>query len=91
MAVPIYPGANLAMVAAPAQNRGMGRKRSLDRHAENWPVRIPIAIANVLDELGKRNATSAATEARRLIREGLEREGLWPPKTPEQSRVKKQD
>ena len=69
------------MLMTVKHNLGMGRKRkprSADRHAGSWPVRIPLELAAVLDALGKRNATNAATEARRLIREGLERQGLWP-------------
>lgn len=50
-----------------------------DRHKPNRMMRINKAIAAQLDSLAKRNATSAAQEANRLIREGLERLGLWPP------------
>jgi hypothetical protein len=71
----------VAMSAVATENRRMGRKRKPrtgDRHAGNWPVRIPLQLAELLETLGKRNVTNAATEARRLIREGLQREGLFP-------------
>lgn len=45
-------------------------------------MRISEPLAVVLDELADRNLTTPPAEANRLIREGLERLGLWPPKDP---------
>lgn len=42
-------------------------------------MRIRERLAEILDGLAERNATSAPEEANRLIREGLEKLNLWPP------------
>jgi hypothetical protein len=66
----------------------MKDQRKGDRHRPSRMMRISERLAEVLDDLGERNATSAPSEANRLIREGLERAGLWPPPDPQPKRRK---
>lgn len=56
-----------------------GRPRSKDRHKPGRQVRIRQALVVQVDKLAERNATTPPEEVNRLIREGLERAGLWPP------------
>jgi hypothetical protein len=42
-------------------------------------------IYEALERLVERNSSDLTEEANRLIRQGLEREGLWPPPPPAQS------
>ena len=46
-------------------------------------MRMPQRFAEVLDVLAKQHETTWPLEAKRLIREGLERAGLWPPPEPD--------
>jgi hypothetical protein len=57
----------------------MGDTRKGDRHKPSRMMRISERLAELLDGLAERNVSSAPAEANRLIREGLERMGLWPP------------
>lgn len=57
---------------------GMADRKN-DRHKPSRMMRIAERLAEVLDELAERNATTAPAEANRLIREGLEKLGMWPP------------
>lgn len=65
------------------RHRGINSPRAIAKRLGPKPrrylsVKIPFGVRDTISELAARNATNAATEARRLIREGLEREGLWP-------------
>lgn len=51
-----------------------------DRHKPRALVGIPGALIEVIDALVARHLTDRTAEVVRLVREGLEREGLWPPK-----------
>lgn len=54
--------------------------RKRDRHLPARQVRIREEFAAILEQLGERNLSGITEEANRLIRQGLEREGLWPAK-----------
>lgn len=43
------------------------------------PVRIKPALDAQVQKLADRNASTVPIEVNRLVREGLVREGLWPP------------
>jgi hypothetical protein len=72
----------VAMGAPAATIDGMADARKGDRHRPSRMMRISERMAEILDKLAERNDTSAAAEANRLIREGLERLNLWPPPDP---------
>ncbi len=52
--------------------------KDADRHKPSRHVRIKVQLAEQLDRLALRNATSTPDEVNRAVRELLEREGLWP-------------
>lgn len=58
--------------------------RSKDRHLQKpFQLRIHPAVWSQLVKLTERNASKLTTEIQIAIREKLEREGLWPPPSPE--------
>ncbi len=63
-----------------ATKKDKPKSRNGDRHKPSRHVRVHHALAEALDRLATRNATTAPQEANRAIRELLEKEGLWPPK-----------
>ena len=65
-------------MTTPQKKSSAGRKKA-DRHKPSRHIRVTERLARQLDVLADRNATSAPVEANRLIREGLEQLGLWPP------------
>jgi hypothetical protein len=50
-----------------------------DRHKPRRMIGLPEPLAAQLEVLAKRKLTRISAEAVRIIREALEREGLWPP------------
>jgi hypothetical protein len=58
------------------------RKRGRPAGQGTRPIRIAEPLAKVLDQMASDKFMSATMEANRLIREGLEREGRWPPQPP---------
>jgi hypothetical protein len=52
-----------------------------DRHKPSRQVRLKKVLADRLEVLADRNATSVPDEVNRAVRELLQREGLWPPPT----------
>jgi hypothetical protein len=50
-----------------------------DRHLPRRMIGLPEPLAAQLEVLAKRKLTRISAEAVRIIREALEREGLWPP------------
>lgn len=67
------------IVTMKPENKKPGRPRSKDRHKPGRQVRIRQALIVLVDKLAERNATTPPEEINRLVREGLERAGLWPP------------
>lgn len=61
--------------------RDTGDRRKGDRHKPGRQIRVRQALLSALDALAERNATSPPEETNRAIRELLEREGFWPPKS----------
>jgi len=59
--------------------RRRGRPAAKSRHKPAWQPRVHHDIAEQLQQLAERNRTDRTTEAERLLREGLEAVGLWPP------------
>ncbi|HTU22502.1 MAG TPA: hypothetical protein VMG10_30975 [Gemmataceae bacterium] len=55
------------------------KKKSSDRHKPSTQVRLNIRLAEQLEKLAERNATSVTQEANRAVRLLLEEAGLWPP------------
>lgn len=55
------------------------KSRRGDRHKPSRHIRVHQLLAQQLDVLAARNASTAPQEANRAIRELLERAGLWPP------------
>ena len=51
-----------------------------DRHKPGHMVRLPRPLAERLDIIVQRNLSDRTAEVQRIVREYLEREGLWPPK-----------
>lgn len=51
------------------------------------PMRVRHVLAERLDMLAERNATTATEEMNRAVREYLEREKLWPPEQRAQGRL----
>lgn len=60
-------------------NAFMGKKKSSDRHKPSKQVRLRKSLADQLEVLAERNATTVPEEVNRAVRLLLEREGLWPP------------
>lgn len=57
----------------------MNAMKKTDRHKPAKMVRVNSRLAEVLELVAERNATTFPTEVNRAIRELLEREHLWPP------------
>lgn len=51
-----------------------------DRHKARTLVGIPNVLMDLIDVLVERHLTDRTAEVVRLVREGLEREGLWQPR-----------
>lgn len=70
------------MDSATATTSGMARKKTKpDDRRSGRPVRVRDELAEALDRLAERNADDFTGEVNRLIREGLERAGMWPPES----------
>ena len=54
-------------------------KKSSDRHKPSRMVRVRKRLADVLEKLAEREASSLGEEANNAIREYLKDKGLWPP------------
>lgn len=65
-----------AVMATP----GRPKKRTEDRHKPGKQVRIHPALIEVLTRLADQNVSTVPVEVNRLIRESLEKIGMWPPK-----------
>jgi hypothetical protein len=61
------------------------KKPNPDRHKRSKLVRIRLALHEALQRLAAKNSTDLTEEANRLIRIGLQSEGMWPPPPPAQS------
>ncbi len=68
------------MIGVMAKRKTADSSSSKDRHKEAKQVRINKKLANALDALAERNASTSPVEVNRAVREMLEREGFWPPK-----------
>lgn len=70
------------MVTIECMSKAKRDTRKGDRHAAGRQMRIKQSLVDGLDLLAERNDTTAPQEAHRLIREGLAKEGLYPPPRP---------
>ena len=57
----------------------MAKKKPDQHRMPQFQLRMHGDLLEALQALAERNRTSTTEEARRSIRERLEREGLWPP------------
>lgn len=55
-------------------------KRTEDRHKPHRMLRVRQAFADAIQALADRNSSDFTEEGNRMIREWLEKEGLWPPR-----------